>query len=415
MRGEMLFDGCLILPTDADLTTATGEMPSTAGVCLLTNDQLQPVLLLYGANLRSIVRRRLTLETHDHQDESLPLSRRTRLRPMVTRIWFRRTYSPFETQWAYFRIAREVYPETYRDWFKHLDTWCLHLNSSGEYPVWEITCRLTNDTRSFWGPFPGRKAAVEFLEILQSLFRLCRCPDRIKQGRCAQSCMYAQMNGCGAMEQGTFSPEHYHASIRRAAQFLNDIPGHIRAWQDRMKQQSADLQFEQARNWKDRIALAQKLLAERYRWVMPLNTFYIVSFQPGAKIKSAGRRKEPTVTGLVITLWDIDQIESIPLSQALQAARTLLDHLHLKQWQIETSAPLEPSELFAWATQILYKKNRDRSLFLRDPDMQTPEQIAHRIRQHFAQPARANSKLQLDNFSLTEQKEEGLRKNEPDK
>lgn len=392
MRGDTLFDGCLILPPDADLTTGTQEIPGTAGVCLLTNDQLQPVLLLYGANLRSIVRRRLTVETEESQKESHPISRRTQLRPIVTRIWFRRTYSPFETQLAYFRIAREVYPETYQEWFGRLEAWFLHLNAAGEYPFWEITGQHTAETVSYWGPFATKKAAAAYLEILQGLFGLCRCPDRISQGNCSQSCAYAQMNRCGAMEQGTFSPEIYRALIGETTQFLHDIPRHIQTWREQMQQRSSDLQFEKAQRLKDQIAQGEKLLAEQYRWVMPLEEFYVLSFQPGAKMKSTGRKKEPAISGFLISLGGIDQIEPFGLSQALEAAQGLLDHLHLKQLQIETSASLAPSKLFAWATQILYKKNRDKHLFLRAQNDLTAEQIAQRIQQHFSRPAQADSK-----------------------
>jgi len=411
MRGENLFDGCLILPPEADLTGGTKEVPGTAGVCLLTNDQLQPVLLLYGANLRSLVRRRLTVEAKENQNESQTVSRRTRLRPIVTRIWFRRTYSLFETQLAYFRIAREVYPETYQEWFGRLDTWFLHLNSGSEYPFWEITSQLRAETVSYWGPFATKKAAATYLEILQSLFDLCRCPDRISQGSCSQSCAYAQMNRCGALEKGEFSPERYHALIREAAQLLNDIPRQIHTWREQMKRLSADLQFEKAQRLKERIAQGQKLLAENYRWVMPLEKFYVLSFQHGPKIKSSGRKKEPTLSGFLLSLGGIDQIEPIPLSQAAQAAQALLDHLNLKQLQIATSASMQNVELFAWASRILYKKN----LFIQVQNDLTADQLAQRIRQHFSRPAQTDPKLKLDNLSLTEHKEENLSENELDK
>jgi hypothetical protein len=414
MRGEYLFDGCLILPPEADLSTGTKEVPGTAGVCLLTNDQLQPILLLYGANLRHLVRRRLTVETEGDQNESQTVSRRTRLRPIVTRIWFRRTYSPFETQLAYFRIAREVYPETYQEWFGRLETWFVYLNSAGEYPFWEITSQLRAETVSYWGPFATKKAAASYLEILQSLFDLCRCPVRISQGNCSESCAYAQMNRCAALEQGKFSPEKYQALIREAAQFLHDIPPQIQIWREQMKQRSADQQFEKAQRLKERIAQGQKLLGQNYRWAMPLEQFYVLSFQHGPKMKSTGRKKELAISGFLLSLWGIDQIEPIPLSQAVKAAQGLLDHLHFKQLQSETSASLMPSELFAWATQILYKKNQDKNLFLRAQNDLTAEQITQHIRRHFSRPAKTDLKLKLDNLSLTEHKEGYLSENELD-
>jgi hypothetical protein len=223
------------------------------------------------------------------------------------------------------------------------------------------------------------------------------------------------MNRCGALEQGEFSPKKYHALMREAAQFLNDIPPQIQIWHEQMKQRSADQQFEKAQRLKERIAQGQKLLAENYRWVMPLEKFYVLSFQHGPKMKSCGRKKEPTISGFLLSLWGIDHIEPIPLSQADQAAQGLLDHLRFKQLQIETSASLVPSELFAWATQILYKKNQDKNLFLRAQNDLTAEQIAQRIEQHFSRPAQANHKLKLDKLSLTEHKEDDLSVDDPEK
>ncbi|KPK73299.1 MAG: hypothetical protein AMJ79_15170, partial [Phycisphaerae bacterium SM23_30] len=89
MKDQELFDGCLLIPPEADLASATAEMPTTGGVCLFTTGDNQPVLLLYGGNLRSQVRRRL------QDDPGGERMRRVRLRPVVERIWFRRAYSAF--------------------------------------------------------------------------------------------------------------------------------------------------------------------------------------------------------------------------------------------------------------------------------------------------------------------------------
>ncbi|MCP4708650.1 MAG: hypothetical protein GY869_08505, partial [Planctomycetes bacterium] len=92
MKNQELFDGCLVISPQADLNNATGDMPATAGVCLLSNTKNQPILLLFGANLRTLVRSRL------QQNDLTEKTRRTPLRPIVERIWFRKTYSVFETQ-----------------------------------------------------------------------------------------------------------------------------------------------------------------------------------------------------------------------------------------------------------------------------------------------------------------------------
>jgi hypothetical protein len=415
MRGEELFEGCLVISPQADLVQATRDMPSTAGTCLFANEENQPILLLYGANLRALVRRRLADEETQTTSETKPISRRTRLRPIVTRIWFRRTYSAFETQLAYFRIAREVYPDSYQEWFGRLEAWFLHFDSAGAYPVWEVTHQLTADIETYWGPFATKKTAGTYLEVLQSMFDLCRCPERIGQGDCTASCTYAQMNRCGAMEQGTFSPEKHLTLNREATDFLRDIPQHISVWQEQMQQRSAERQFEQAQRLKDRVDRAQTLLSEKTRWVMPLDQFYVFSFQPGPKRKTSGRKKEPTLSGFLLSLRGIDQIEPIPLSEAAQAAQALLDHLHLTQLQTETTAKPQQSELFSWATRILYKKNQDKNLFLRARDDLATAEMAQRIEQHFSQPARIEPKLKLDNLSLTEHKGDDLGENDPEK
>ncbi|KPK77337.1 MAG: hypothetical protein AMJ79_03630 [Phycisphaerae bacterium SM23_30] len=319
-----------------------------------------------------------------------------RLRPVVERIWFRRAYSAFETQWAYFDIVRAVYPERLGEFFPRLGAWFIRLDPEAEYPYFDKTNQLNIPVRQksddevqvgsgknlYWGPFATKKSAGEFLEILQDLFDLCRCPQFLAQAPCASGCSYAQMGRCAAVCNGTVSTERYRRIINEAIDFLNRPMEESRgAWERHMKASAADLQFEKAQLLKNKIALVQKLSADAFSWVVPLARFYVLVFQGGPRVKVAGRRGlAPTISPFIITAGRISQIEPFPLSEAGSGVQSTLDHLHLKQMQ---SSPPEES-ILGWAANFLYRKSGARGLYLPADENLRAEDLAGKIEEHFA-------------------------------
>jgi len=416
MKNQELFDGCLVISPLDDLNAATIDMPPTAGVCLFANAKNQPILLLCGANLRTLVRRRL------HQDAAAEKTRRTPLRPIVERIWFRRSYSAFETQWAYYNAAAAVYPDRFAEFFPRLDAWFITVNPDDKYPCFNQTSQLNISSPSkndgvpstsrrplYWGPFSAKKSATRFLDTLQNLFDLCRHPHLLAQAPHAAGCPYAQMNRCAAVCNGSVNLDHYRKIIQKTIDFLNHpIARGIDALEKQMKKSAADLQFETAQNLKEKLSQAQKLLSADFQWIAPLDQFYLLLFQSGPKYKIPRRRAAlPTVTPFIISPDRITQIEPFLLEQAHDAAHITLDHLNLIQMQ---KKPPHRQNL-AWIARFLYRKSQDQGLLTTAADAQNHDELAQKIVQHFTRPKINYKKPKLDTLSLTSPEKNELPEN----
>lgn len=380
MRFEELFDGHLVLAPQGDLAQATLELPTCGGVCLFLGDDDQPILLINGANLRNLVRRKLS---DDHPDEK---TKRTKLRPIVKKIMYRQSYSRFENQLHYFQIARAVYPDTYDQLFPSLDVWFIHVNLDDKYPVFTKTNKCDLTKGRYWGPLPTNRSASNYLEILQSCFDLCRCPHLIAQAPNATPCSYAQMNRCCTVCDGSATRDEYLATIENTINFLSSsLPKSIDAMKLKMKELSDSLQFEQAQRVHHKITELTKLLAPAYRWVGPLENFCVLAFQNGPAVKVPQiRAAQKTITPFIVTPNQVSQIAPFLPSEIKQLCQTLPDHINLAQLQLhQQNISQLQQHLFAWITQTLYKKTTTGELFITAEQLTKPEELTKLITKHF--------------------------------
>ena len=387
MNGEELFDGHVELDPQVDPTQATLAVPAGAGVCLFAGQEDQPILLVCGAALRNIVRGRLA------EPEAAEQSRRLRLRPITTRLWFRRAWSAFETQLAYFHIAREVYRDDYRQFFPRLGAWFVRVDLEAEYPVFECTDRYRRGEGLYWGPFAEKKTTAGCVAALESGFDLCRHPERLARAPNAEACPYAQMGRCVAVCNGTARPERYRQSIERAIGLLNNLEDSLDEMQQRMRDAAAAREYERAQRIKTDLGGLKKLRGPGARWMMPLDQFGVFSFQPGPATKVADKRAgQPSVTPFVIGPGWITQIESFLLDDAEQGCRSLLDHYHLHCLRDRTTPESQvEDDLLVWACRLLYRESHDKGLYVRADQLDSSEQLAQRITDHFRRPKRQQS------------------------
>ena len=388
MNGEELFDGHVELDPRVDPTQATLAVPAGAGVCLFAGQEDQPILLLYGAALRNIVRGRLA------EPETAEQSRKLRLRPITTQLWFRRAWSAFETQLAYFHIARAVYQDDYRQFFPRLRAWFVCVDLEAEYPVFEITDRYRRGGRLYWGPFADKKTTAGCVGALENVFDLCRHPERLAQAPNAEACPYAQMGRCVAVCDGTAEPAQYRESIEKAVGLLNsNLADSFAAMQQRMRDAAAAREYEEAQRIKTNLQGLKKLCGPGARWMTPLEQFGVFSFQPGPAIKVADKRAgQPSVTPFVIGPGWITQIESFLLDDAEQGCRSLLDHYHLHCLRDRTTPESQvEDDLLVWACRLLYRESHDKGLYVRADQLDSSEQLAQRITDHFRRPKRQQS------------------------
>ncbi len=407
MVGKELFTEELELAAEMNVGEVTLALPASAGVCLFISGKGQPILLLYGANLRALVRRRMA------DDEQEQKSKRTRLRPITATIWYRRTFSPFETELLYYQAVALIFPDRVSEFFPALDSWFIRVHPGDEYPYFGCVNRMGMDRAVYWGPFGDKKSAGRYLEIVQDLFDLCRCPEVLTQAPAAAACSYAQMGRCGAVCDGSMSKGDYQRVVRQAIEFLNrPVQERRDEMKAQMRQWAAERRYEQAQEAKRKIAQMEKLLSPGYRWVMPLEKFYLFCFQPGPRQKVEGQRPlQPTVCPFLIGPGWVHQIEPFLLSQPQPGMEKLIDHLNLVLLQSSAAEPgdgaskaVAGASLWGWISGFLYRHSADKGLYIPAAERVDAAKLAAEVTAHFnkAQPEKAG-KPKLDAYSLTDE------------
>ena len=380
-------DGCLLTDPEADLNEITLNLPTTAGVCLFSTEDNLPLLCLPGANLRSLVRRRMA------EVQVGEKTRRVRLQAIVRRIWFRRCYSPFEMHLNYFHIAQAAFPDSYLDLFPSLDLWFIHIDPQAKFPFFAPTRDQWAKSGQYWGPLVSRRLAVNCVEVLQNVFDLCRCPEILEKAPVAAACAYAQMNRCAAVCDGSISPEDYHRVVEQAKDFLNKgAQADFEQWKQQMQLYANELQFEKAQQIKDKIREIKKLLTAAYRWMRPLDKFLVLAFQPGPKVKQAGRRAhQDSITTFLIGAGWVDQMESFTLDECAEGCKALLDHINLALLQDRKGNSAKVAQhLFAWAAHLLdQKKSKDPGLYVPFVESLSAEDLSKQVVEHFSKPTKS--------------------------
>ena len=401
MIDQQLFDGSVELSGQTDLAQDMLALPASRGVCLFAGSENQPILLVHGANIRALVRRRLAENQPDQK------TRRTKLAPVTARLWFRRAGCAFETELAHFQIARAVYPQTYRDLFPRLALWLITIDPEVDYPVFTVTDRIPPPPKQMacWGPFPTKRSACRYLETLQDMFDLCRCPEIIANAPHGTRCSYAQMNRCAAFCDGSASQQDYHRSIDRAIEMLNCPTEVITHLAQQMQDCAAARQYEQAQHVKNRIALARKLCAPALAWVTRMDSFCVLAFQPGPPVKLPETgAAEPSVCPFILGPGWIDQIEPFPVSAAEEGCADVIDHVQLTRFGQTTGSP-RPSqpELFAWVANRLYRKSSEKGLYVSAQGVPDTAELARQVTDRFTRIPKPPRRPKLDSASLIEQ------------
>lgn len=105
-----------------------------------------------------------------------------------------------------------------------------------------------------FGPYPSSTLADETLRVLQRIFMLRTCADHEFKNR-IRPCLNFDMKLCSAPCVGNITSEAYQASVQQASLFLQG-KSHLVQQQliQRMEHASANLQFEEAAQLRDRLA-----------------------------------------------------------------------------------------------------------------------------------------------------------------
>lgn len=116
---------------------------------------------------------------------------------------------------------------------------------------------------TYFGPFASAGAVNRTLAILQKAFLLRSCPDHSFNNR-TRPCLLHQIKRCSAPCTGEVSDEDYSALVQEAKDFLTGKSDKIFAeLEEKMAKASADLAYEEAASYRDRIRALQKIRAQQ--------------------------------------------------------------------------------------------------------------------------------------------------------
>lgn len=320
------FDG-----SPQDLQDRLLEIPSGRGVLLFSDADDRPIQLLVAANLRRTTRIRLSAP-----DAKQP-SRRARLAEVARSVHFRSASCEFAAQWDLLRIARRVFPDSYPDWILLPDLHLIQMDRSVAWPRFSYTSRPEFQSpsdlqgRRVFGPFPSRRACLNFIDILTRGFDLCRNPNLLDSADRARNCPYLQMGSCCAPCIGKLQRDEYgrrlDAAVDLAAGRFERV---LTVLEDRMRVDARSLRFESANRFKQVIMDIHKIESSDSRWVSDLSELSILHIDRSAKVPGPGKKKVRSFAAFLFCRGHIIRLSDFTLDHL----PTCLESVHHPQtWQ----------------------------------------------------------------------------------
>lgn len=121
------------------------------------------------------------------------------------------------------------------------------------FPRIIFTRRVKKDGSRYFGPFTSADSVHQTIDLMQKLFKIRTCnrklPENIGKER---PCLNYHMHQCDAPCAGKISEEEYRPHVDAALKFLEGDSDEVAASiEEKMKQASADLDFEKAAEYRD--------------------------------------------------------------------------------------------------------------------------------------------------------------------
>ncbi len=115
----------------------------------------------------------------------------------------------------------------------------------------------------FFGPYPSAYSARDTLLVLQKLFNVRQCENSYFSQR-KRPCLQYQIKRCSAPCVGLVSPEDYKEDVNNSIRFLQgDTKELNQELIAKMEQAAADLEFEKAVFYRDRLSLLREVQARQ--------------------------------------------------------------------------------------------------------------------------------------------------------
>ncbi len=132
----------------------------------------------------------------------------------------------------------------------------LKITLQEDYPRVFMTRRLTRDGSRYLGPFTDVGSVSQTLKMLRRIYPLRTC----RSMKVSRPCLQFHLRRCEAPCMGLVEQKKYYAMTREVTDILegkNEKLG--REWTKKMEEAAADLRFEEAARWRDRLTALQSV------------------------------------------------------------------------------------------------------------------------------------------------------------
>jgi excinuclease ABC subunit C len=297
-------------------------------------------------------------------------SRRLNLRERVSRIEYSLTGSDFESGFLLYRVARHEFHARYRDKLRLRFAPLVKFNLDNPYPRAYVTQRLTGlkGNSVYYGPFPTRSAAEQYLSDALDLFKMRRCDFDLHPDPAFPGCIYSEMKMCLAPCFKGCTDDAYTVEVGRVRDFL-DTGGQslIRELSEQRERASEALEFEEAANLHTRI---EKIAAavRLPEIVRRLDRIAGIIVQPSAEPSSVAlfRIKEGCIS--LPIHFHVEQAEGKPQSMESRVVETLAS----AEPFVAPASASERMEHLAILKRWYYRTAKTGEIFLQDDSGELP-------------------------------------------
>lgn len=138
----------------------------------------------------------------------------------------------------------------------------IKVTTNEDFPRIMLARKMKQDNCKYFGPYTSAGAVNDTIELLRKIFKIRTCNRRLPRdiGK-DRPCLYYQIKQCNAPCQGYISKEDYGKQIEETLRFLNGNYREVaQELQKKMETASAQLEFEQATEYRDLMRSIEKIM-----------------------------------------------------------------------------------------------------------------------------------------------------------
>jgi excinuclease ABC subunit C len=155
-----------------------------------------------------------------------------------------------------------------------------------EYPRIFITRRISLDGAKYFGPYASAGSVRKTLKLIKQIFSIATCKNKIRKRK--NPCLEFHINRCVAPCIGNVKKEEYQEIVKEVINFLNGKQkGIIKDLEKEMKEAAENLNFEKAKNLRDKIRAIEKIAEKQKVVIDDFSSFDVIGVAKIFEISSA--------------------------------------------------------------------------------------------------------------------------------